>query len=161
MSKISLLSIHYNGQIVYDKEDSIVLRSTQRVIAYTIPKVNSLTMLKNLILHSIGQQHTKRVKKIYYRYPSEVDNVLFLQETNVHLLELFVFLVELGGRGSSADTINDSPLSRVVRRNIRRTMVDLNVPPEGSQKGSNVEHSNDGMMQSDIESHESSAIRDR
>ncbi|RYR04989.1 hypothetical protein Ahy_B06g084815 [Arachis hypogaea] len=39
-------------------------------------------------------------------------------------------------------------------------MVDLNMSPEGSQEGSNIEDSNDGMMQVDVESHEGSAIRD-
>ncbi|RYR79775.1 hypothetical protein Ahy_A01g004587 isoform A [Arachis hypogaea] len=80
--------------------------------------------------------------------------------TNVHLLELFVFLIELGGRGSSADTGNDSPLSRAVRWNIRRAMIDLNMPPEGSQEGSNVEVGNTDMMEENVETHEGSAIRD-
>ncbi|RYR74047.1 hypothetical protein Ahy_A02g008644 [Arachis hypogaea] len=142
-------------------------------------EVNSLTTLKNLILHSVRQQEAKRVKKIYYRYPTKVDGSLFYktyrlrddenvrlirswhnQWTNVHLLELFVFLVELGGRGSSADTVDDSPLSGAVRRTIRRTMVDLNMPPEGSQEGSNVEVCNIDLMDDGVESHDGSAIRD-
>jgi len=60
--------------------------------------------------------------------------------TNVHPLELFVYLVEFGRQGSSVDIIDDSSLCRAVRINIRRTMVDLNMLPEGSQEGSNIEH---------------------
>ncbi|XP_016194992.1 uncharacterized protein LOC107635959 [Arachis ipaensis] len=174
-----LLSIHYDGKIVYDEECSIVFKSGQPIITYITLKVNILTVLKNLILHSVGQQHTKRVKKIYYRYPPKVNDNLFYKRyrlrddedvclirswhnrwTNVHLLELFVFLIELGGRGSSVDTVDDSPLSGAVRQNIRRTMVDLNMPPEGSQEGSNVELGNADMMEDNVESHEGSAIRD-
>ncbi|XP_016169155.1 uncharacterized protein LOC107611775 [Arachis ipaensis] len=121
----------------------------------------------------------KKGEKIYYRYPTAVDDRLFYKRyrlcddedvclirlwhnrwTNVHLLELFMFIVELGGRGSSADTVDASPLSGAVRQNIRRTMVDLNMPPEGNQEGSNVEVRNADMMDDDVESHEGSAIRD-
>ncbi|MED6219996.1 hypothetical protein PIB30_040936 [Stylosanthes scabra] len=35
--------------------------------------VRCLGALKNLVVHAIGVQDTKRVKKIYYRYPMEVD----------------------------------------------------------------------------------------
>ncbi|RYQ87875.1 hypothetical protein Ahy_B09g095416 [Arachis hypogaea] len=158
MSRNSLLSICYDGEIVYDEEGSIAFRSGQPIFTYMTPELYSLTALKNLILHSVGQQEEKRVKKIYYRYPTEVDGSLFYKRyrlrededvrlirswhnrwTNVHPLELFVYLVEVGGRGSSADTVDNSPLSGAVRRTIRRTMVDLNMPPEGSQEGSNVE----------------------
>ncbi|RYQ91077.1 hypothetical protein Ahy_B09g096941 isoform A [Arachis hypogaea] len=119
------------------------------------------------------------VKKIYYRYPTEVDGSFFFikdrlrddedvrlirswhnQWTNIHLLELFVFLVELGGRGSSADTVDDSPLSGAVRRNIRRMIVDLNMSREGSQEGSNIEVCNVDLMDDCVESHDGSAIRD-
>ncbi|RYQ91076.1 hypothetical protein Ahy_B09g096941 isoform C [Arachis hypogaea] len=117
------------------------------------------------------------VKKIYYRYPTEVDGSLIRnrlrddedvrlirswhnQWTNIHLLELFVFLVELGGRGSSADTVDDSPLSGAVRRNIRRMIVDLNMSREGSQEGSNIEVCNVDLMDDCVESHDGSAIRD-
>ncbi|RYQ90115.1 hypothetical protein Ahy_B09g096380 [Arachis hypogaea] len=149
MSRNPLLYIHYDGEIVYDEEGFIIFRSEQPIITYMTPEVSSLTALKNLILHSVGQQEAKRVKKIYYRYSTEVDASLFYkrchlrddediwlirswhnQWINVYLLELFVFLVELGGRGSSADTVNDSPLCGAVRQTIRRTMVDLNMPPE-------------------------------
>ena len=64
MSKNPLLSIHYDGEIVYDEEGSIVFKSGQRIITYMTPEVNSLTALKNLILYSVGQPETKRVKKI-------------------------------------------------------------------------------------------------
>ncbi|XP_057734504.1 uncharacterized protein LOC130949925 [Arachis stenosperma] len=179
MSGNPLLSIHYDGEIVYDEEGSIVFRSGQSIITYMTPKVNSLTALKNVILHSIGQQESKRVKKIYYRYPTELDGNLFYKRyrlrddddvwlirswhnrwTNIHLLELYVFLVDFGGRGSSADTVDDSPTSGVVRRTIRRKMVDLNMPPEDSQEGSNVEVRNVDLMDDGLESHEGSAIKD-
>ncbi|KAL4381541.1 hypothetical protein AHAS_Ahas04G0143800 [Arachis hypogaea] len=144
MSRNPLLSIDYDGEIVYDEK-----------------------------------ARDKNGEKIYYRYLTEVDDSLFYKRyrlrddeyvrlirswynrwTNVHLLELFVFLIELGGRGSSADTVDDSPLSGAVRQNIRRTMVDLNIPHEGSQERSNVEVRNADMMGDDVESHEGFAIRD-
>ncbi|RYQ79516.1 hypothetical protein Ahy_Scaffold6g108271 isoform B [Arachis hypogaea] len=121
---------------------------------------------------------TKKVKKIYYRYPTEVDGTLIYKRyrlhddedirlirswhnrwANVHLLELAVFLVDLGGRGSSADTINESLLSGLVRQNIRRTMVDLNMAPEGSQEGSNIEVDN-AELGGGVESHDGSTVRD-
>ncbi|KAL4344761.1 hypothetical protein AHAS_Ahas11G0210700 [Arachis hypogaea] len=64
MSMNHLLSIHYNGEIVYDEEVSIVFKSGQPIITYMTSEINSLTALKNLILHSVEQQQTKRVKKI-------------------------------------------------------------------------------------------------
>ncbi|XP_015958594.1 uncharacterized protein LOC107482579 [Arachis duranensis] len=177
MSRNSLLSIHYDGEIVYDVEGSIVFRSGQLIITYMTPEVNNLTALKNLILYSVKQQEAKRAKKIYYRYPTEVDANLFYKRyrddedvrlirswhnrwTNVHLLELFVYLVEVGGRRSSADIVDDNPLSGTVRRTIRRTMVDLNMPLEGSQEGSNVKVRNVDLMDDDVKSHDGSAIRD-
>ncbi|RYR47183.1 hypothetical protein Ahy_A07g033134 [Arachis hypogaea] len=76
------------------------------------------------------------------------------------MLELFVYLVEVGGRESSADTVEDSPLSGAIRRTIRRTMVDLNMPPEGNQEGSNVKVRNVNLMDDGVKSHDGSAIRD-
>ncbi|KAL4287816.1 hypothetical protein AHAS_Ahas19G0224000 [Arachis hypogaea] len=179
MSENILLSIHYDGEIVYDEEGSIVFRSGQPIITYMTLEVNSLTGLKDVILHFIGQQESKRVKKIYYRYPTELDGNLFYKRyqlcndedvwlirswhnrwTNFYLLELYVFLVNFGGRGSSADTVDDSPTSGVVRRTIRRKMVDLNMPPEDSQEGSNVEVRNVDLMDDGHESHDGSLIRD-
>nr|XP_029148112.1 uncharacterized protein LOC114925151 [Arachis hypogaea] len=143
------------------------------------PEVNSLTALKNLIVHALGQQESKRVKKNYYKYPIELDANLFYKRyrlrddedvqlirswhnrwTNIHLLELYVFFVDFGGRGSSADTVDDSPTSGIVRRTIKRTMVDLNMPPEGSQEGSNVKVRNVNLMDNGLESHNGSANRD-
>ncbi|XP_057759483.1 uncharacterized protein LOC130979939 [Arachis stenosperma] len=143
------------------------------------PEVDSLTALKNLILHSVGQQVEKMVKKIYYRYSTEVNDSLFYKRyrlrdyddvrliwswhnrwTNIHLLELFVYLVEVGGRGSSADTVDNNLLNGAVRQTIRRTMVDLNMPPEGSQKGSNIEARNADLMDDGVESHDGSVVRD-
>ncbi|XP_016172646.1 uncharacterized protein LOC107615038 [Arachis ipaensis] len=179
MSKNPLLFICYDGEILYDEKDFIVFRSGQPIFTYMTPKIDSLTALKNLILHSVGQQEEKRMKKIYYRYLTEVDGRLFYKSyrlrddedvwlirswhnrwTNIHLLKLFVYLVEVGGRGSSADTVDNSPLSGAVRRTIRRTMVDLNMRPEGSQEGSNVEACNVDLMDDGVESHDGSAIRD-
>ena len=60
-----------------------------------------------------------------------------------------------------ADTVDNSPLSGAVRRTIRRTMVDLNMPPEGSQEGSNIEVRNVDLMDDGVESHDGSAIRIR
>ncbi|RYR46094.1 hypothetical protein Ahy_A07g031843 [Arachis hypogaea] len=132
-------------------------------------------VLKVRMLH----QEAKRVKKIYYEYPIEVDGSLFYKRyrlrdnedvqlirswhnrwTNVHLLEFFMFFVELGGQGSSIDTVDDSPLSGAVRRTIRMTMVDLNMPTEGSQEGSNVKVRNVDLMDNSVESHEGFAIKD-
>ncbi|KAL4306037.1 hypothetical protein AHAS_Ahas16G0138200 [Arachis hypogaea] len=63
MSMNPLLYIHYDGEIVYDEEGSIIFRYGQPIITYMTPEVNSLTALKNMILHFVGQQQTKRVKK--------------------------------------------------------------------------------------------------
>ncbi|KAL4337409.1 hypothetical protein AHAS_Ahas12G0107300 [Arachis hypogaea] len=62
-----------------------------------------------------------------------------------------MFLVKLGGRESSADIVDDSPLSGSVRRNIKRTMVDLNMRPEGTQEGSNVELGNADIIKDNVE----------
>ncbi|KAL4286826.1 hypothetical protein AHAS_Ahas19G0125000 [Arachis hypogaea] len=83
-----------------------------------------------------------------------------MDQCNIHLLELYVFLVDFGGRGSSADIVNDSPTGGVVRRTIRRMMVYLNMPPEGSQEGSNVEVRNVNLIDDNLESHDGFAIRD-
>ncbi|KAL4321844.1 hypothetical protein AHAS_Ahas14G0151100 [Arachis hypogaea] len=154
-----LLSIHHDGEIVYDEEGLIVFRSNQPIITYMTPEVNSLTALKNVILHSVGKQESKR-----YRLRDD-ENVRLIRSwhnrwTNIHLLELYVFLVDFGGRGSSANTLNDSLTSGVVRRIIRRTMVDLNMPPEDSQEGCNVEVCNIDLMDDGLESHDGSAIID-
>ncbi|KAL4397029.1 hypothetical protein AHAS_Ahas01G0151000 [Arachis hypogaea] len=134
------------------------------------PEVDSLTALKNLIVYSVGHQEAKRMKKFTtdirpkYRLCDDEDVRLrrssHNRRTNVHLLKLFVYLVEVGGQGSSVDTIDDSPLSGAVRRTIRKTMVDLHMPPEGSKEGSNVEVHNVDLMDDGVESHDGSAIRD-
>ncbi|RYQ79518.1 hypothetical protein Ahy_Scaffold6g108271 isoform C [Arachis hypogaea] len=164
--------------MVYDEEGSIIFRSNQPIFTHLTAEINCLELLKNLVLLSVGIQQTKKVKKIYYRYPTEVDGTLIYKRyrlhddedirlirswhnrwANVHLLELAVFLVDLGGRGSSADTINESLLSGLVRQNIRRTMVDLNMAPEGSQEGSNIEVDN-AELGGGVESHDGSTVRD-
>ncbi|RYQ79517.1 hypothetical protein Ahy_Scaffold6g108271 isoform A [Arachis hypogaea] len=178
MARNSLLSIHYDVEMVYDEEGSIIFRSNQPIFTHLTAEINCLELLKNLVLLSVGIQQTKKVKKIYYRYPTEVDGTLIYKRyrlhddedirlirswhnrwANVHLLELAVFLVDLGGRGSSADTINESLLSGLVRQNIRRTMVDLNMAPEGSQEGSNIEVDN-AELGGGVESHDGSTVRD-
>ncbi|MED6154998.1 hypothetical protein PIB30_001680 [Stylosanthes scabra] len=72
----------------------------------------SLEHLKAFILRSIGE-HRRRVQKVYYRYPHEVDGIFYFK---------------------SSET--DSQSGGGVSRNIRRLMVDLNRLPEGSSKGS-------------------------
>ncbi|KAL4396814.1 hypothetical protein AHAS_Ahas01G0129500 [Arachis hypogaea] len=60
MSGNPLLSIHCDGEIVYDEEGSIVFRSGQPIIIYMTLDINSLTALKNVILHALRQQESKR-----------------------------------------------------------------------------------------------------
>ncbi|RYR13961.1 hypothetical protein Ahy_B04g070685 isoform A [Arachis hypogaea] len=123
------------------------------------PEVNSLTALKNVILHPSNNRNKKG-----YRLCDDEDVRLIRswhnRWTNIHLLELYVLLVDFDGRGSSVDTVDDSPTSGVVRQTIRWTIVDLNMPPKGSQEGSNVEVCNVDLMDDGLESHDGSAIRD-
>ncbi|RYR52803.1 hypothetical protein Ahy_A06g027672 [Arachis hypogaea] len=92
---------------------------------------------------NVGEERGERRGAVMTRYRLRDDeNVRLIRSwhnlwTNIHLLKLFVFLVELGGRGSSADTIDDTPLGGTVRRNIKRTMVDLNMcnPDDGDDVG--------------------------
>ncbi|MED6215476.1 hypothetical protein PIB30_114020, partial [Stylosanthes scabra] len=74
-----------------------------------------LEQLKDFILHSIGQGDTKRVQRVYYRYPHEVDgtfcfkrfrlrddaDVALIREWHLHLvvmplLELYALLIDAG-----------------------------------------------------------------
>ncbi|RYR50018.1 hypothetical protein Ahy_A07g036569 [Arachis hypogaea] len=95
MSMNPLLSIHYDGEIVYDEEVSIVFKSGPLIVTYMTSEVNNLTTLKDLILHFVryrlrDDEDVRLIRSWHNRW------------ANVHLLKLFVFLVELGGRGSSA-----------------------------------------------------------
>ncbi|KAL4276428.1 hypothetical protein AHAS_Ahas20G0206200 [Arachis hypogaea] len=149
MVRNPLLSIHYDGEMVYDEEGSIVFRSNQPIFTHLTTEINCLELLKNLVLLSVGMQETKKVKKIYYRYPTEIDGTLIYKRyclhddedvrlirswhnhwANVHLFELAV-----------------------------RTMVDLNMAPEGSQEWSNVEVDN-AEVDDGVESHDGSTLRD-
>ncbi|MED6151145.1 hypothetical protein PIB30_079530 [Stylosanthes scabra] len=81
-----------------------------------------LQQLKDFILCSIGQDHRKRVQKIYYRYPHEVDgtfyfkrfhlrddeDVALIRDWHIHLaviplLELYALLID-EGNNSEADS---------------------------------------------------------
>ncbi|KAL4345066.1 hypothetical protein AHAS_Ahas11G0241200 [Arachis hypogaea] len=55
--------------------------------------------------------------------------------------------------------VDDSPLSGAVRRNIKRMIVNLNMPAKGSQEGLNVELPNADMIQDNVEIHKGSTIR--
>ncbi|MED6197367.1 hypothetical protein PIB30_055833 [Stylosanthes scabra] len=39
----------------------------------------NLQQLKDFIIRSIGQDHRKRVQKVYYRYPHEVDRTFYFK----------------------------------------------------------------------------------
>ncbi|XP_016185630.1 uncharacterized protein LOC107627295 [Arachis ipaensis] len=172
MAKNPLLPIDYDAEMVYDEECSIVFRSNQLIFTHLTVEINCLELLKNLVLLFVGMQKTKKMKKnllqisnrsIWYHLRDDEDVRLIRswhnRWANVHLLELAVFLVDFGGRGSSTDTVNKSPLSGPVRRNISRTMVDLNMAPEGSQDRPNVEVDN-AELGDGVESHDGSAVRD-
>ncbi|MED6125841.1 hypothetical protein PIB30_072408 [Stylosanthes scabra] len=72
MSEPPLLSIHYDSKITADHNGSVVFRSNQPLFIRMPRDVRTLVALKNFVAHAIGVQDTKRVTKIYYRYPMEV-----------------------------------------------------------------------------------------
>ncbi|MED6165415.1 hypothetical protein PIB30_099318 [Stylosanthes scabra] len=143
--------------------------------------VRCLVTLKNFIVNTIGLQDTKRVKKIYYRYPMEVyrnfhfkryrlrddKNVKLIRGWHRHfstilLLELFVFLVDRCEGGSSEASVNTQSAGPA-SRNIRRMMVNLNESPDGSNEGFNYGVGSvppEGMSQEEFKSHEGSVVRD-
>ncbi|MED6154450.1 hypothetical protein PIB30_112693, partial [Stylosanthes scabra] len=90
----------------------------------------------------------------------------FLEKWHHHfptiiLLELLVVLIDIGG--SSASEVGlDTQSSGAVGTNIRRLMVDLNMPPEGSIHDSNpeVNEPTKGNDEEDFESHERSMACD-
>ncbi|MED6219075.1 hypothetical protein PIB30_032544 [Stylosanthes scabra] len=77
------------------------------------------------------------------------------------LLELLVMLVDIGGLSASKAGL-DTQSSGAARTNIRRLMVDLNMPFEGSvdESNSNVNAPPEGAEEKDFESHEMSIVRD-
>ncbi|MED6193451.1 hypothetical protein PIB30_019566 [Stylosanthes scabra] len=131
-----------------------------------------LQQLKDFILRSIGQEHRKRVQKVYYRYPHYVDRTLYfkrfrlgddtdvalIRDWHLHLaviplLELYALLTD-EGNNSEADSQSGGGLAR----NIRRSMLDLNRMPEGSSKGS-VPFSNEPVADV-LDSHDESVVGD-
>ncbi|MED6191706.1 hypothetical protein PIB30_003050 [Stylosanthes scabra] len=109
-----------------------------------------LQQLKDFILRSISQDHRKRLRKVYYRYPRYVDGTLhfkrfrlgddtdvaLIQNWHLHravmsLLDLYALLTN---EGNNSET--DSQSGGGMARNIRRSMLDLNRMSEGSSEGS-------------------------
>ncbi|MED6150520.1 hypothetical protein PIB30_073108 [Stylosanthes scabra] len=68
-----LVAIHYAGQIRKDHYGNDVFNCSQPAFVCWPNEEIGLEQLKDFILHSIGQGDTKRVQKVYYRYPHEVD----------------------------------------------------------------------------------------
>ncbi|MED6112197.1 hypothetical protein PIB30_059478 [Stylosanthes scabra] len=158
MSELPLLSIHYDGKITVDHNGSVVFCSNQPLFIRMPPDVRSLVALKNFVAYAIGVQDTKRVTKIYYRYPMEVDgNFQFKSryrlrdDEDVKLIR--VDRCEGGSANASVDTQSAGPASR----NIIRMMVNLNESPGGSNDGFNYGVDSEplqGMLPEEFESHE-------
>ncbi|MED6123865.1 hypothetical protein PIB30_053569 [Stylosanthes scabra] len=89
---------------------------------------------------SIRAQPYKQVKKVYYRYPIEEDG---------------------GDSGSSGVGVNTKS-SGGAGTNIRRWMVNLNMPHDGSFEDSNpgLDVPTGGILEEEIESHERSLVGD-
>ncbi|MED6107361.1 hypothetical protein PIB30_013210 [Stylosanthes scabra] len=105
--------------------------------------VRCLVTLKNFIVHAIGLQDTKRVKKIYFGYP----------------MELYVNRYKWGSSEAGGDTQSPGPVSR----NIRRMMVNLNDSLGSSNEGFNYGGGSvalKGMSQEEFESHEGFMVGD-
>ncbi|MED6157778.1 hypothetical protein PIB30_026447 [Stylosanthes scabra] len=145
-----LVAIHYAGQIRKDQNGNDVFSCSQPAFVRWPNKETGLEQLKDFILHSIGQGDTKRVQKVYYRYPHEVDgtfcfkrfqlrddaDVVLIREWHLHLaimplLELYALLIDAGNNSEA-----NSQSGEGVERNIRRLLLDLNRQPEGSSDGS-------------------------
>ncbi|MED6181467.1 hypothetical protein PIB30_019542 [Stylosanthes scabra] len=99
-------------------------------------------------------------------FSKDIDSVRLIQKWHHHfptiiLLELLVSLVDIGGSNVSKAVL-DTQSSGTVGTNIRRLMVDLNMPLEGSVDDSNPEVNApiEGMGEEDFESHERSMVRD-
>ncbi|MED6143809.1 hypothetical protein PIB30_009309 [Stylosanthes scabra] len=98
-----------------------------------------------------------------FRLRNDEDVLLVLAWHNhypaIHVLEIFVILNDLC-EGSSSNVGFDTLSSGTIKTNIRRMMLDLNMPPEGSMEGSN---SNSDVileksLHGDLESHEGSVV---
>ncbi|MED6171468.1 hypothetical protein PIB30_040987 [Stylosanthes scabra] len=131
-----------------------------------------LQQLKDFILRCIGQEHRKRVQKVYYRYPHVVDgtfhfkrfrlrydiDVALIRGWHLHLaaiplLELYAVLIDEGN-----DSEADSQSGGGVARNIRWSMLDLNRMPEDSSEGSIP--FTDQLVADVVDSHDESVIGD-
>ncbi|MED6191872.1 hypothetical protein PIB30_004529 [Stylosanthes scabra] len=100
-----------------------------------------------------------------YRLRQE-DDVRLIRKWHHHfptiiLLELLVSLVDIGG-SSASETVLNTQSSGAVGTNIRRLMVDLNMPLEDSVDDSNPEVNapREGTGEKDFESHERSMVGD-
>ncbi|MED6181893.1 hypothetical protein PIB30_023562 [Stylosanthes scabra] len=93
-----------------------------------------LEQLKAFTLRSI-REHKRRVQKVYYRFPHEVDGIFHFKSSEA-----------------------DSQSGGGVSRNIRRLMVDLNRLPKGSSEGS-IPNSNIPMAEI-LDSHDESVVGD-
>ncbi|MED6108504.1 hypothetical protein PIB30_024533 [Stylosanthes scabra] len=100
-----------------------------------------------------------------YRLRQEDDIVLIRSWHNhfssIHLLELFVVFADIGDSGSSGVGVNTQS-SGGVGTNIRRLMVNLNMPHDGSFEDSNpgLDVPTEGILEEEIESHERSLVGD-
>ncbi|MED6224293.1 hypothetical protein PIB30_082651 [Stylosanthes scabra] len=74
-----LVSIHYAGQIKKDQDENDVFSCSQPTFVCWPNEETGLQQLKDFILRSIGQDHRKRVQKIYYRYPHEMDGTFYFK----------------------------------------------------------------------------------
>ncbi|MED6137916.1 hypothetical protein PIB30_069521, partial [Stylosanthes scabra] len=175
-----MLAIHHDGEILTDQNGSVIFSSNDPMFIQLPDNVHSVAMLKNFILYVMGLQKIKRVKKIYYRYPIEEnggfyykryrlrqeDDIVLIrswhnQFPTIHLLELFVLFADVGESGSFGVGV-DTQSSGGVGINIRRLMVNLNIPHDGSIEGSNlgIDVTSEGILEEEIESHERSIAGD-
>ncbi|MED6207924.1 hypothetical protein PIB30_040086 [Stylosanthes scabra] len=120
--------------------------------------VRSLVALKNFVAHVIGVQDTKRVTKIYYKYPMKVDGNFQFKRYRLREDEDVKFI-----RGGSDDAGVDTQSAGPASRNIGRIMVNLNDSPGGSNDGFNYGIDSEqlqGMLPEEFESHEGSVAGD-
>ncbi|MED6214484.1 hypothetical protein PIB30_103513 [Stylosanthes scabra] len=74
-----LVSIHYAGKIRKDQDGNDVFSCPEPTFVCWPNEEMGLQQLKDFILRSIGQDHRKRVQKVYYRYPHYVDGTLYFK----------------------------------------------------------------------------------
>ncbi|MED6112887.1 hypothetical protein PIB30_065833 [Stylosanthes scabra] len=115
-----LVAIHYAGQIRKDQNGNDVFSCSQPAFVRWPNEEIGLEQLKDFILRSIEQGDTKRVQKVYYRYPHEVDrtfcfkrfhlrddaDVALICEWHLHLaimplLELHALLIDAGNNSEA------------------------------------------------------------